>query len=70
MGALAPIYNTSVCPLEEWVHVHTRQKPGGPKQIDDTFDMTQVQLTDSQGRIEIITPLVTNLSMLFIFISK
>jgi hypothetical protein len=46
-GALPAVFNTSACPEEHnGVHVHARVSVGGPKHIDETFDIVRVQ---SQG---------------------
>jgi len=54
-GALPAIYDTSMCPPDQGVHVHARMKVGGKKSIDETFDIVEVQITGTDGSKETFT---------------
>lgn len=43
-GAVEPVYNTANEPAERGIHVHTREKPGGRKTIDQTFDAVELKV--------------------------
>ncbi|MEP9359086.1 hypothetical protein [Sphingomonas sp. KR3-1] len=41
-GAVEPVYNTADEPADRGIHVHARQRPGGKKDIDATFDAVEL----------------------------
>lgn len=41
-GAVEPVYNTSSEPVERGIHVHARERAGGRKSIDQTFDAVEL----------------------------
>lgn len=41
-GAVEPVYNTAVAPAERGIHVHARDRVGGRKTIDQTFDAVEL----------------------------
>ena len=41
-GAVEPVYNTAVEPAERGIHVHARERAGGRKSIDQTFDAVEL----------------------------
>lgn len=41
-GAVEPVYNTAVEPVERGIHVHARRRPGGAKELDRTFDAVEL----------------------------
>lgn len=43
-GAVEPVYNTAKEPAERGIHVHARQKVGGSKSIDHTFDAVELMV--------------------------
>jgi hypothetical protein len=57
-GALKPVYDTSMCPEEEGVHVHARETVGGVKSIDETFMTVNVYETEEdfcKGEVPMFT---------------
>jgi len=49
-GALPAVFNSSACPDDEdGVHVHARMEVGGPKQIDETFDIVRININSENG---------------------
>jgi predicted RNA-binding Zn-ribbon protein involved in translation (DUF1610 family) len=52
-GALPTVFDTSICPPDDGVHVHARITVGGKKAIDETFDFVEVQLSGMvKGNVE------------------
>lgn len=43
-GAVEPVYNTASEPAERGIHVHARNRLGGRKLIDQTFDAVELQV--------------------------
>jgi hypothetical protein len=43
-GAVGPVYNTAAAPVEKGIHVHARERPGGPKLIDATYDAVELDV--------------------------
>ena len=43
-GAVDPVYNTANEPAERGIHVHAREKAGGRKVIDQTFDAVELKV--------------------------
>lgn len=41
-GAVEPVYNTAIAPAERGIHVHARERSGGRKAIDQTFDAVEL----------------------------
>lgn len=41
-GAVEPVYNTADEPVERGIHVHARDRAGGRKAIDQTFDAVEL----------------------------
>ena len=48
-GALEPVFDTSSCPWDSGVHIHARMMVGGPKCIDETFDVVRVELNPNSS---------------------
>jgi len=44
-GAVGPVYNTAVEPAERGIHVHARQRVGGQKDIDETFEAVELAVS-------------------------
>jgi hypothetical protein len=51
-GALPTVFDTSICPPDQGVHVHARMKVGRKKSLDETFDVVEVKVTGQMGRYE------------------
>lgn len=43
-GAVEPVYNTASEPAERGIHVHARERPGGKKAVDETFDAVELSV--------------------------
>jgi predicted RNA-binding Zn-ribbon protein involved in translation (DUF1610 family) len=41
-GAVEPVYNTAIEPAERGIHVHARERAGGRKSIDGTFEAVEL----------------------------
>ncbi|WP_395743001.1 hypothetical protein [Prosthecobacter sp.] len=48
-GALPAVYDTSVFPPEDGVHVHARRTVGGEKEIDQTYEEVEIPLAEGRS---------------------
>lgn len=67
-GAVGPVYNTASAPVEKGIHVHARERPGGKKLIDQTFDA--VELKVAKDLFEEGTVLITGETAVAYYLSR
>ena len=67
-GAVEPVYNTAAAPVEKGIHVHARDRAGGKKLIDGTFDA--VELNVPRDLFEEGTVLITGETAVAYYLSR
>jgi predicted RNA-binding Zn-ribbon protein involved in translation (DUF1610 family) len=67
-GAVGPVYNTAKAPVEKGIHVHARERPGGKKLIDETYDA--VELNVPKDLFEEGTVLITGETAVAYYLSR
>lgn len=52
-GSVPPVFDTTLLPITDGVHVHARQERNGPKEIDRNYSVVQIKLPDEQEVVRI-----------------